>query len=151
MSRRPSRRFVLIAVATIVFLAISGLLARYLTTESAERSAIYNLLRAQARGDGAGMASAIAGCRARPSCEKQTRDLARRLQRTGPVKILNLQSKTAHSLTGDTGLTRVAWKAPGRWPVVQCVLVRRKGNPVTGTSITLLRLSAPIARTGLCH
>ena len=67
------------------------------------------------------------------------------------MKILNLQSKTAHSLTGDTGVTRVAWKAPGRWPVVQCVLVRRKGNPVTGTSITLLRLSAPIARTGLCH
>ena len=63
------------------FLAISALLARYLTTENAERNAIYDLLRAQARGDGAAMASAIAGCRARPSCQRQTRDLARRLRR----------------------------------------------------------------------
>jgi hypothetical protein len=30
-------------------------------------------------------------------------------------------------------------------PVVQCVRVRRKGNPLTGRSVTLLRLSAPLA------
>ena len=150
MLRRLPRRVVLIALGAIVFLAISGLLARYLTAENAERNAIYDLLRAQARGDATAMARSIAGCPARPSCQRQMEDLARRLHRAGPVKILNLDSKTAHSLTGDTGLTRVAWKAPGRWPVVQCVLVRRKGNPVTGTSITLLRLSVPIARTGLC-
>jgi hypothetical protein len=147
----PRKRLVLIALGAVVFLAISALLARWLTTENAERNAIYTLLRAQARGDGAAMADHIGGCAARPACETQIRDLARRLRRPGAVKILNLDSKTAHSLTGATGLTRVAWKTRGRWPVVQCVLVQRKGNPVTGTSITLLSLSAPIARTGVCH
>ena len=147
----PRKRIVLIAIGAIVFLGISGLLARWLTAENAERNAIYRLLRAQARGDAGAMARAIDGCGARPACQTEIRDLAARLRRPGEVKILNLNSKSSHSLTGETGLTRVAWKAPGRWPVVQCVLVRRKGNPVTGTSITLLSLSAPIARTGLCH
>jgi hypothetical protein len=147
----PRRRVVVIALAAIAFLAISGLLARWLTTENAERNAIYALIRAQARGDAPAMARRISGCPGRPACAAQMRDLARRLRRSGEVKILNLSSETAHSLTGDTGVTRVAWKVPDRWPVVQCVRVRRKGNPVTGTSITLLSLSAPIARTGLCH
>lgn len=149
--RGPTRRTALIAVAVLAFLGISTLVARYLSTENAERDSIYQLLRAQARGDTTAMTEAIVGCPSRPSCRAAMRDLARRLKRPGPVKILNLDSKTAHSLTGATGLTRVAWKAPGRYPVVQCVTVRRTGNPVTGTSITLLRLSAPIARTGLCR
>jgi hypothetical protein len=147
----PRKRVALIALGAIAFLVISGLLARYLTTENAERNAIYELLRAQARGDGPAMAREIRGCAARPACQTLMADLARRLRRPGELKILNLDSKTAHSLTGATGLTRVAWKVPSRWPVVQCVLVRRKGNPVTGTSITLLSLSAPIARTGVCR
>jgi hypothetical protein len=151
MRGRPARRVVLIATAAIVFLGISGLLARWLSTENAERNAIYTLLRAQAEGDAVAMVARIDGCAARQACRSEMHNLARRLRRPGAVKILNLQSKTAHSLTGATGITRVAWKVPDRWPVVQCVRVRRKGNPVTGTSITLLELSAPIARTGLCH
>jgi hypothetical protein len=151
MLRRPTRRTALIALAVVAFLGISTLVARYLTTDNAERNAIYQLLRAEARGDAAAMTGAIAGCGDRPSCRTTAADLARRLKRPGPVKILNLDSKTSHALTDATGLTRVAWKAPGRFPVVQCVTVRRRGNPVTGTSITLLRLSAPIARTGLCR
>jgi hypothetical protein len=147
----PRKRLILIAFGTIVFLAISGLLARWLSTENAERNAIYTLLRAQARGDADAMADRISGCAARPPCQKQMRDLATKLRRPGPVKILNLQSQTSHSLTGATGLTRVAWKAPDRLAVVQCILVRRKGNPVTGLSITLLELNAPIARTGVCR
>jgi hypothetical protein len=144
-------RALAIGSAAVAFLAISALLARWLSTENAERNAIYTLLRAQARGDAAAMADRISGCATRPECQTQMRALVRQLHRPGPVKILNLDSKTAHSLTGATGLTRVAWKAPGRFPVVQCVLVHRKGNPVSGMSIALLSLSAPIARTGVCH
>lgn len=147
---RRTRRFVLIGLAAIVFLAISGLLARYLTAENAERNAVHKLLIAQGRGDADAMARSIAGCSARAACREQMRALARRLRRPGDVKILNLDSDTSHSLKSATGLTRVAWNVPDRLPVVQCILVRRKGNPVTGTSITLLSLSAPIARTGGC-
>jgi hypothetical protein len=147
----PRKRILLIAIGAVAFLVVSGLLARWLSTENAERNAIYTLIRAQARGDAPAMAERVSGCSTRPACQTQMRDLATRLRRPGAIKILNLDSKTAHSLSGATGLTRVAWKAPGRWPVVQCVLVRRTGNPVTGLSITLLSLSAPIARTGLCH
>jgi hypothetical protein len=33
---------------------------------------------------------------------------------------------------------------------VQCVLVRRTGNVFAGTSVSLLRLSAPIGRQSSC-
>ena len=48
MSRRTK---LLIALGAVVFLGISFLLARYLSTENRERDAVYALLRDQARGD----------------------------------------------------------------------------------------------------
>jgi hypothetical protein len=38
----------------------------------------------------------------------------------------------------------------GKLPVVQCIGVRRSGNFLTGISVTLLTLSAPIANEGGC-
>jgi hypothetical protein len=46
-----SRRWPLIAVAVIAFLAISVVLARWLSTEGVERDKVHTLLQAQARGD----------------------------------------------------------------------------------------------------
>jgi len=53
----------------------------------------------------------------------------------------------------SAGQTRVVWFVKGREDdtVVQCILVRRTGNVLAGLSVSLLRLSAPLAdREGSC-
>lgn len=147
-----SRRTALIAAAVVLFLAISALLARYLSVENAERDADLALIEAQARGDVAGMLARLHGCRASPACVASVQANARnpRLLRSGAVKILSLESHTAYTLTGATGPTRLAWTVIGKLPVVQCIGVRRSGNFLTGIKVTLLTLSAPIDNEGGC-
>jgi len=136
----------------LLFLAISGLLARFLSAENTERDADLALIEAQTRGDAAGIVSRISGCSSSPSCVSVARANASnpRLLRRGAVKILQLTSPTAYSLTGATGRTRLAWTVIGKLPVVQCVGVRRSGNALTGIKITLVSLSAPIPNEGDC-
>jgi hypothetical protein len=150
--RRRRRRTLLIALGAIAFLAISVLLARFLQTENVERDADLALIQAQARGDAAGMLARLPGCEARAACAATVRaDAANpRLRRSGAVKILQLQSKTAYSLLGATGRTRVAWTVIGKLPVVQCVTVRRSGNFATGIEVTLVGVSAPIPNEADC-
>lgn len=131
-------------------MAISTLLARWLSVENAERDAVYGLLGDQARGASAAMLRRLSGCPARPGCAATVDADARSLARPGSVRILADASSTAYSLTGASGVTRVAWSVPGRLPVVQCVLVRRNGDAISGFSVTLLALSAPIDNTGAC-
>jgi hypothetical protein len=147
VSRRA--KVLLAAVGVVVFLAISLLLARYLTTENRERDAVYALLRDQARGDARGMLARLDGCDAR--CRADVQADARRLARPGEVKILAYQSSTAYALGAAEGATRVAWTIIDRQlPVVQCVEVRRTGNVLAGRGINLRRLSVPIDRQGSC-
>jgi hypothetical protein len=146
--RRP-RVIVLVAVGVVVFLAISLLLARYLTVENRERDAVYGLLRDQARGDARAMLERLDGCDAR--CRANVEANARRLKRAGEVKILAYDSSTSYALGHAEGPTRVAWTIVNRQlPVVQCVQVERTGNVLTGTTINLRRLSVPIDRQGTC-
>jgi hypothetical protein len=133
-----------------VFLAISVLLARFLSTENAERSAEEGLLQAQARGDVSGMLARLHDCREQPACIATVRSDAARLRRPGAVKILSLKSSTAYSLSGATGTTRLAWTVLGRLPVVQCVRVRRTGSFLSGMTVSLLSISAPIAGEADC-
>jgi hypothetical protein len=133
-----------------LFLAISALLARFLSTENAERDDVLAVLQAQARGDAGGVLARLSGCRQSPACAATVRASAQRLRRPGAVKILSLKSATAYSLTGALGKTRVAWTVIGRLPVVQCVWVRRSGNPFQGVKVTLLSLSAPIPNEADC-
>ena len=148
MSRR-AKLFTAIAIGVVVFLAISFELARYLSTENRERDDVYALLRDQARGDANAMLARLSACDAR--CQATVRVNAQRLARGGTVKILAYNSSTSYALGGATGPTRVAWTIIDRQlPVVQCVQVQRTGNVLTGRGITLLRLSAPIDRTGAC-
>jgi hypothetical protein len=140
----------MIVVGVMLFFAISGVLARFFAAENVERDHELALLQAQARGDVQGMLDQIAGCRASPSCVVTVRADAARLRRPGIVLILSAQSTTNHSLTGSTGQTRVAWKVSGRYPVVQCVRVRRAGNFLTGISISLLGVGAQIPSTDDC-
>ncbi len=146
MSRRL--RLLLIGVAVITFIVLSGLLARFLAVENVERSALLGLLRAQARGDAPAMLAALHACP--KACQDAAAANALALRGSGEVTILNDQSATAYSLGGATGKTRVAWKLPGHLPVVQCVLVRRSGSVLSGLSVALLALSLPIAGTADC-
>lgn len=133
-----------------LFLAISGELARFLSVENDERDDIVALLDAQAAGDARGMIGQLNGCSASPSCVASASANAAKLRRPGSVKILTLTSPTAYSLTGATGKTRVAWTVIGRLPIVQCVLIKRGGNALTGISLALLALSPPIQNEADC-
>ena len=145
------RHLPLIAVLLVAFLGVSVLVARYLTTENRERDLVYELLRAQARGDAAGMLARLDGCARIAACHAEAEANARRLRRPGDVKILAYDSSTSYALGGASGLTRVAWTVVNRGlPVVQCVEVRRKGNAIAGRTITLTRLSAPIGNESSC-
>jgi hypothetical protein len=145
---RRHRRWALVAAAVVVFLVVSALLSRWLGTENAERDAVLTVLRAQAKGDADAMLREI-DCRD-DACRQQVRANAQRLRASGDVTIVRIDSATAHSLTGRTGPTRVVWITPGRLTTVQCVEVRRSGTPLSGQSVTLLDLSAPIGRQAAC-
>ena len=136
----------------MLFLAVSFLLARFLSTENTERDAELALIQAQAKGDVAGMLAQLSGCSERPSCVAVVRANASnpRLRRAGAVKILSIKSSTAYSLTSASGKTRLAWTVIGKLPVVQCVQVRRTGNFLKGMTITLRSLSAPIPNEADC-
>jgi hypothetical protein len=136
----------------LLFFAISGVLARFLSVENAERDDEVALIQAQSKGDVNAMLAQLSGCRERPACvaEVSARVHNTRLLRPGTVKILQLTSPTAYSLTGATGRTRLAWTVIGTLPVVQCVLVRRTGNFVTGIHVQLLSVSVPIPNEGDC-
>jgi hypothetical protein len=134
----------------VVFLAISALLARFLSVENDERDKDLALLQAQARGDAAGMLARLSGCDRSAACVGVVRSDAKGLRRAGEVKILQVKSPTAYALDGATGKTRIAWTVIGRLPVVQCIEVRRTGNPVSGIHVALLSLSAPIENEADC-
>jgi hypothetical protein len=146
---RPIHR-ALIVLGLILFLAISGLLARFLSTENVERDDVLAVLRAEAAGNETGMLARFTGCRANPDCVASVKLNAAALRRPGSVKILSLTSHTAYSLTGATAPTRVAWTVIGRLPTVQCVTVRRTGNALTGISVALIALGRPISNEGDC-
>jgi hypothetical protein len=138
-------------LGVVLFLAVSGVLARFFSAENVERDHELALVAAEARGSAAGMFAQLAPtCRASASCTATVRADAAALRRPGSVLLLSTQSSTNHSLAGSVGTTRVAWKVPGRYPVVQCVRVRRSGNLFTGISVSLLSIGSRIASDGDC-
>ncbi len=141
----------LIGLGIITFLVISTLLARVFSTDGAERSAITGLVAAEARGDQAGMARRLRGCSTDAACRAQVEKLSSTLHRAGAVSILQLAPSTGFSLTGSTGVARVAWDVASRsQPVVQCVQVRRSGDALHGLEVQLLKISGRIRSDGDC-
>jgi len=142
---------VLIAVALALFLVISGALARFLSVENDERDAEESYLQAQVKGDERAMLRQLSDC-VSSSCRATVHANASnpRLRRSGAVKILQIESPTAYSLTGATGRSRLAWTVIGKLPVVQCVEVKRTGNFLTGIHLALLSVSAPIPNENGC-
>lgn len=146
------RRRVVIAAGIVVFLAISFVIARFLTIEGRERNAIVDLIVAQAAGDAGAMLDVLGeACRSDQACRTTVEDNARRLRRAGDPKILSLTSETAYAFGEQTGTTRVAWTVVDEGlPVVQCVKVHRGGSALAGRTVTLLRISAPIGNEASC-
>jgi hypothetical protein len=151
---RPSftRRTTLLAVATaaIVFVAISILLARAFGAEGAERSAIVTLVQAEARGDAAGATGLIADCTQQPACRQRIAQDAAALKHPGSVSILQLEPSTSFALAGSTGTARIAWRADGSLPIVQCVRVQHTGNVFIGLHVKLLALTARLPSASTC-
>lgn len=149
--RRPRGKWLaLISLAVVLFLVISALLARFFSSENSERDDVLAVLRAEVVGDEHGMLAQLSGCRASPRCAAVVKADAASLHRKGAVKLLSLTSSTNHSLTAATGVTRVAWTVIGHLPTVQCVTVKRSGNFITGISVALLSIGAPIPNEGDC-
>lgn len=140
----------LIAVAILVFLAVSAMLARVWSADGAERSAVTALIKAEATGDQNGMLSHLSGCRQSSSCRARVAYDAAQLTRPGTVSILQMQPSTGFSLTGTIGTARVAWNAGSSLPIVQCVRVRRAGNALNGLKIELLTISVRIHSNADC-
>ena len=143
-------RTVAAVLAVALFGAVSFLVARWLSTEGSERAKIERLLEAQGRGDVDAMAREIDDCFA--ACRSRLARLSRRLRRPGEeLRIARYDSDTSRALGEAEGPTRVVWFLGDDLPTVQCVQVRRRGNPLTGPTVTLLRLSAPIGREAPCR
>ncbi|HVE69687.1 MAG TPA: hypothetical protein VNB64_14025 [Solirubrobacteraceae bacterium] len=68
----------------------------------------------------------------------------------GRFRVLNVDGVGGFAPAGRTETARVAWKAGERLPVVQCVRVRRSGDPLSGYDVDVLRVSPPIGREADC-
>ncbi|HZU60155.1 MAG TPA: hypothetical protein VE983_04275 [Solirubrobacteraceae bacterium] len=143
-------RLLTIAAAVIVFLLLSGLLARAFSIDGAEQSAITRVVQAEARGDSGGMIKLIQHCVNSPFCRSRARADAGALRRAGRVSILELNPSAGFSLVSTLGVARVAWRAGSSLPVVQCVRVRRAGNVISGLSVQLLEISRRINTGANC-
>jgi len=145
------KRPLIIGAGVLVLVAVSFVVARWINNDTVERARVVELLRAQLRGDTADMLRRLTAC-GEPACASVVRENARRLRRDGELKIALYQSQTAHALRSRTQFTRVVWFPSGREAetTVQCVLVRREGNALTGMTVSLLRVTAPIGRESSC-
>ena len=139
----------MIVIAVLSFLAVSALLARGLSATGVERAKVLDVVEAQARGDARAVLAELPDCRAEPACVTTTRDRVARLERPGRVSLLTYRPSVGLTLTRQSGVGRVAWRAGEGLPVVQCVRVRREG-PLTGGGVRLLSLSDPIGRQAGC-
>lgn len=139
-----------IVVGIVVFLVISAVLARVFSANSAEQSAITSLVQSEATGDVNAIVDQVQGCRADPSCRQRAAVNAAALRHAGAVSIIQLQPSTSFSLGGTEGTARVAWDVGSSLPIVQCVKVRRAGNPVSGLSVQLLEVSKRITSDKAC-
>jgi hypothetical protein len=140
-----------IAVGVVAFLIVSFFVARWLTAENRERAEVTDLIQAQTGGDTHAMLSMLEGCSKVPKCRGLVEYNARTLRRAGKVRILRIDSATAHAVLAKSGLTRVAWDTGGTsFPVVQCIEVARRGVPVLGGPIVLTEMGPQIQGDASC-
>lgn len=148
MQRRT--KITAVVFGTFLFLGISLLLARALVGTGGERSAVLEILRAQAAGNAQEVLSRMPRCARNPTCATVTRARTARLRRPGKVEILNYIPSTQAAFVDVTGTARVAWRTQvKRFPVVQCVIVKRQG-PLTGGRVEIVSISDPVGLEANC-
>ena len=85
------------------------------------------------------------------TARSEATDAIKRQPRTGDdVRIVRVDGLSSFAVTGRTETARVVWKARDRLPVVQCVRLRRDGDPISGYDVRVLRVSPPIGREASC-
>ena len=147
---KRAQRNILIVLGVFAFLAASFFLTKAFVGAGAERAAVLEVLRAQARGDARAVLAHLPTCRADATCTRLAAERAARLKRPGTVQILNFVPSIQVAMTDHTGPARVAWRTDAsRFPVVQCVQVERKG-PLTGGGVVLMSVSNPIKLDASC-
>jgi hypothetical protein len=134
----------------ILFLLISGLLARAFSIDGAERSAITSLVQAEAGANQAGMVRLLRNCSQTPSCRERVTQNTSRLAHPGHVLIVQINPSAGFSLGSTLGTARVVWRAGSELPVTQCVRVRRAGNVISGLNVELLNISPRIKTSDDC-
>jgi hypothetical protein len=153
IARARSRRRLYLAgivLGLLLFLLISAVLARVLSLDGTERSAITLLIKDEAAGNRSAMIARIEHCGSSAACRARVATDATTLRRAGTVSILQLNPSAGFSLASTVGTARVAWLAGSSLPVVQCVRVRRAGDALTGFHVELLELSRRIASDSDC-
>jgi hypothetical protein len=147
---RRTRILIVVGFLVFVFLGVSAMLARALSAAGTERSQVLDVAKAEARGDAAKVLGLTPSCAAEPACAATTREFVAKLKRAGAVEILRYDPSVQVTFTRTTGTGRIAWRAGSDGlPVVQCVRVRRDG-PLTGNTVELLSISAPIGNESAC-
>ena len=139
-----------IALAVVLFVFISVLVARAVGVGDAQNAAVTALVRAEARGDTPGVTALIAGCDRSATCRARVATLTATLHGPGAVSILQVQPSTNFAVTGSTGTARVAWLVGSSLPRVQCVRVRNAGSVLSGFTIELLAVSPRLASDADC-
>jgi hypothetical protein len=122
--------------------------ARVLTASGAERSAVVDLIRAQARGDRTDVLSRLRRCPA--ACRARALAAVRATPRSNEISVVRYDGLSGVSLAGRGGVARIVWKEPRRLTIVQCVGVRRTGDPFGGYDVSVTALSPPIGRESRC-
>ena len=147
--RRPGK-ITAIAFGIFMFLGVSALLAKALSGAGNERAEVLTVLEAQARGDADAVLERLDACRRQPVCVRLTRARVEKLKRPGQVEIVRYDPSVQVALTRQAGTARVVWRTTEeRFPVVQCVKVRREG-PLSGGRSDLLALTDPVGLQGSC-
>jgi hypothetical protein len=147
---RRTRILIVVGFLVFVFLGVSAMLARALSAAGTERSQVLDVAKAEARGDAAKVLDLTPSCAAEPACAATTREFVAKLKRPGAVEILRYDPSVQVTFTATTGTGRIAWRAGSNGlPVVQCVRVSRDG-PLTGNTVELLSISAPIGNESAC-
>lgn len=148
MSRRA--RIALIALGALVFVLASGVLARVLTVGNAERSAMLELARAEARADERAVLRRVSSCGPDSECRRRLPRILARVAHPGEVKILRFDGPGGVAVTGRTGTARLAWKAGDGFPIVQCFRLRTEGDPLRGYRVRVASIDDPIQLEASC-
>jgi len=147
---RPAR-IALAVSAVVLFVLASAVVARVLAAQGAERTLLEHSISAQAAGDSKLAASLISNCSAGSECATAVAAVVAQVKAPGKrAKVLQIDPGTSKSPGGDIGVARIAWRIDGQLPVVECVVVERTGNAVSGFEVRLNALSKPIQREGHC-